>query len=73
MKVIQNNHPLWIDYDFCKSINYECYKRDPTILPLDFLNLLEDAIKNERKNFEYNNNQYIYITKKNLNCYYHKE
>ena len=64
MKVIQNNHPLWIDYDFCKSINYECYKRDPTILPLDFLNLLEDAIKNERKNFEYNNNQYIYYKKK---------
>ena len=67
----QNRHPLWIDYDFCQSINHECHKIDPTILPPYFLNLLEDAIKNERKNFEYNNNQYILQEKyKNLNCYY---
>lgn len=74
-----NNIFFWFDYEFCQSINNECHKRNPNILPLEFLNLRDDAIKNKKENFEYNGHKYILQKEsngkkyKNLNCYYPQE
>lgn len=77
--VTNNNKSFWLDYEFCQFINRECHKRNPNILPLEFLNLRDDAIKNVKGNFEYNGHTYILQREsngkkyKNLNCYYPEE